>query len=404
MRIQLINHSAPLWANERRVQGLRVLFLTVMPSPYTQDVFAAMERDGRIRPRVYYMEMSAPDTRWGNVSLAEYEQVLPGFWLPFLGGRVHFNRGAIQAIADDRPDVVVVAGYMTATTQLVMRWLRKNRVPWIFWGEVPGMRQRGRVASALRRMAQRPVARWPNGIAAIGSRAAAAYRQISRNDCPVANIPYCCDMQPFFDIRRDHRAERGRVRFLYCGQLIRRKGVDLLIDAFCKSARLFPRIDLTLVGDGPLRAELENRIPADIRPRVHFAGFHPVAKLPPFFAEADVFVLPSRHDGWGVVVNQAVAAGLPVICSDAVGAADLVADGVNGCIVSAGDGESLRRTIAAVSSESARNQQFGVNSRQRAIEWTPQSAVNRWHDLCQRSLQSAEATWNMVSESNEFRL
>jgi hypothetical protein len=178
-------------------EPLNVSFLTVMPSPYTLDLFAAMHQDGHIRPRVYYMEMAAPDTHWGNVPLAEYESILPGFWLPFLGARVHFNRGAIQAIAADRPDVVVVAGYMTATTQLVMRWLRKRRIPWIFWGEMPGMKQRRGLAAALRRVAQRPVARWADGIAAIGSRAAVAYSHLARNGCPVANIPYCCDMKPF---------------------------------------------------------------------------------------------------------------------------------------------------------------------------------------------------------------
>lgn len=392
MRIQLFNYSAPLWANERRAQALRVLFLTVMPSPYTQDLFAAMEHDGRIRPRVYYMEMTAPDTHWGNVPLAEYESVLPGFWLPVLGGRVHCNSGAVRAIAADRPDVVVVGGYMTLTTQLVMRWLRRKRIPWVFWGEIPGMRERRGIAAGLRWLAQWPVAKWPDGIVAIGSRAAAAYRQISRNHCPVANIPYCCEMQPFFDIRRDHRAERGSVRFLYCGQLIRRKGVDLLIDAFCESARLVSRIDLTLVGDGPLREELENRIPLGIRPRVHFAGFHPVAKLPPFFAEADVFVLPSRHDGWGVVVNQAVAAGLPVICSDAVGAAaDLAIENENGHLFPAGDVARLKDAMVSFAREPSRIGRFGQRSREIAAEWTPKQTVNRWYEFLSSVVANTEA-------------
>jgi glycosyltransferase involved in cell wall biosynthesis len=382
VEITLTAAAAGPQCDARKGCQLNISFLTVMPSPYTQDLFAAMRQDGRIRPRVYYMEMAAPDTHWGNVSLSEYERVLPGFWLPFLGGRVHFNRGTVRAIAADRPDLVVVSGYMTFTVQIVMRWLHMKRIPWVFWGEVPGMRRRRGVAAALRSLAQRPVARWSSGIAAIGSRAAMAYRQMTRDTCPVANIPYCCDMQPFFDISRQRRDAAAGVRFLYCGQLIHRKGVDLLIAAFCYAASLFPRIELVLVGDGPLRKELEEQIPDDIRPRVRFAGFQPVAELPRFFAEADVFVLPSRHDGWGVVVNQAAAAGMPIIASEAVGAAaDLVIENENGHLVHADNVESLGNALASVAAHPEKIQAFGQRSREIATNWTPEKSVDRWYEF-----------------------
>jgi glycosyltransferase involved in cell wall biosynthesis len=189
-------------------------------------------------------------------------------------------------------------------------------------------------------------------------------------------------MNPFLDISFETREQRDGVRFLYCGQLIHRKGVDLLIDAFCESARVFPRIELTLVGDGPLRADLKQRIPADIRSRVDFAGFHPVAELPRFFAEADVFVLPSRHDGWGVVVNQAVAAGLPVICSDAVGAgADLVGGDENGYLFPAGDVGGLKAAISSFAAEPEKIRLFGQSSREKALDWLPEQIVGRWWEL-----------------------
>ena len=228
---------------------------------------------------------------------------------------MHVNRGLIRALTAAVPDLVVVAGYAGLTNQVAMRWLHWRRIPWVFWGEVPGMKPRGGLGAVLRWLAQRPAARWSDGFAAIGSRAVEAYRRMSRGRCPVANIPYGCDTAPFLAIRRDAHHCKDRLRFLYCGQLIRRKGVDLLLAAFCKAAAVFPKIELVLVGEGPIGTELQSQIPPPIRPRVRFAGFQPVAELPRFFAAADVFVLPSRHDGWGVVVNQAVAAGLPLICS-----------------------------------------------------------------------------------------
>ena len=373
---------------ESATRPLKVAFLTVMPSPYTQDLFHAMQSDGRIRPRVFYMEMTAPDTRWGKVPLPDYATVLSGFWVPFLGGRVHLNPRAVRAIAAERPDVVVVGGYMTLTTQMVMLWLRKKRLPWIFWGELPGMRHRRGLGAALRWLAQRPAVQSPDAIAAIGTRAVAAYGRMAREGCRIANIPYCCDVKPFLDICRNEGILTNRTRFLFCGQLIHRKGVDLLVDEFCRAAREVVSIELTLIGDGPLRRELEQRIPDALRHCVHFAGFQPVAELPRFFGNADVFILPSRHDGWGVVVNQAIAAGLPVICSDSVGAADLVVENANGHVIPTANSKALYDAIVSFAKNPSLGRQFGARSREYAREWTPEQAVDRWYRLCDEVLSA----------------
>jgi glycosyltransferase involved in cell wall biosynthesis len=377
--------------NENAQQpSVRVAFLTVMPTPYSQDLFESMQRDGRISPQVFYLEMAAPDTYWGEVPLPDFATVLPGLWVPCLGGRLHLNSGAIRAIAASDPDVVVVAGYAGLTNQAVMRWLHWRRIPWVFWGEVPGMRRHRGIGAAFRWLAQRPAARWADGFVAIGSRAVEAYERLSRGRCPIANIPYCCDMAAFFAICREGDRCEARLRFLYCGQLIYRKGVDLLLDAFCRAAVAFPKIELMLVGEGPLGADLRAKIPPSIHPRIHFAGFQPAAKLPKFFAEADVFVLPSRHDGWGVVVNQAIAAGMPVICSDAVGAAaDLVVENVNGHLFAAGNGAALAEAISTFARHPEKIHSFGQRSRQFAGEWTPERCVHNWyHFLSERILKS----------------
>jgi glycosyltransferase involved in cell wall biosynthesis len=371
---------------------LQVSFLTVMPTPYTQDLFRAMERDGRIRPRVFYLEMAAPDTYWGKVPLPDFATVVPGFWVPCFGGRLHLNRGIIAAIAAEKLDLVVVSGYVGLTNQMAIHWLHRRRIPWVFHGEMPGMRRRLAIGSLLRWLAQRPAMRWADGIAAIGSRAVEAYQRMSGGRCPVANIPYCCDTTPFLAIGGREGRGKNRVRFLYCGQLIHRKGVDLLVEAFCRAAGVFPNVELVLVGEGPLGPELRARIPQAIQPRVQFAGFRPVAELPRFFAEADVFVLPSRHDGWGVVVNQAIAAGMPVICSDAVGAAaDLVVENENGHLFPAGDGERLTEVMASFVGQADKIDRFGRRSRKRTEDWTPRRSVDRWYSFLSQVASAHQA-------------
>src|SRR5262249_19643441 len=160
--------------------------------------------------------------------------------------------------------------------------------------------------------------------------------------------PYCCNLDSFLAIDRRQRSATASsaISILYCGQLIERKGVDVLAEAFSRVASIHQHVSLTLVGTGPLDSNLKKQLHQTIGNRIQLAGFQPVANLPRYFSNADIFVLPSRHDGWGVVVNQAIASGLPVIVSEAVGAsADLVRPNVNGIIVPAGDIDRLTTAI-----------------------------------------------------------
>ena len=93
----------------------------------------------------------------------------------------------------------------------------------------------------------------------------------------------------------------------------------------------------------------------------------------------DVFVLPSRHDGWGVVVNQALGAGLPLLCSDAVGAAhDLIESEVNGLIFPAGNAAALLACLRRLATSPETVFRWGQASRRKAAEWTPAAGAEKW--------------------------
>ena len=77
---------------------INVAFLAIMPSPYMRDLFEVMAADPQFDLRVYYLEMTAPDTHWGDVPLPRYAEILPGKWMWFMGGRIHFNPGAARRI------------------------------------------------------------------------------------------------------------------------------------------------------------------------------------------------------------------------------------------------------------------------------------------------------------------
>lgn len=358
---------------------MRICVLTVMPSPYMEDFFGAMQADPEFDLRVLYQELAAPDTHWNCSSLPGYAQLLPGRWIPFLGGRLHWNPSVVREMDRSEADLYIVQGYAGFTPQKAMRWLNRTGRPWVFWGEVPGMTRRGRLAAKLRERAMQPL-RQARGIAAIGSRAVDAYRDYTGGRIPVANIPYFCETAPFQAVAEPPR-RGGEVTILYCGQLIERKGVRDLLEAYRRSRGRCTGLRLILVGTGPLKESLVAGLSQDERANVEFAGFQPIDRLPEQFARADVFVLPSHHDGWGVVMNQALAAGLPLVGSDRVGATDLIQRGWNGEFFKAGDVDGLAEILTQLATDETRRMEYAGHSATLAAEWTPAAGIERWKDL-----------------------
>lgn len=135
---------------------------------------------------------------------------------------------------------------------------------------------------------------------------------------------------------------------LYVGRLSDEKNPQLLLEAFGKIAGKNKK--LLFVGEGPLKKELQARAKnMGLEERVCFAGFQPRELVLNFYAAADIFVLPSKRETWGIVVNEAMCFGLPVITSDQVGAfPDLVKEGVSGFVFPSGDSGRLAELIEKV--------------------------------------------------------
>jgi len=137
---------------------------------------------------------------------------------------------------------------------------------------------------------------------------------------------------------------RGHLQILCVGQLIARKRIDLLLRAF--SALDVPTARLRVIGQGPQARALQRLARRlGVADRVDFSPGLPNAETVAAMAEADVLVLPSRFDGWGAVVNEALMVGTPVICSDRCGASDLIDEGRNGYVFEAGNADDLQERL-----------------------------------------------------------
>jgi len=137
-----------------------------------------------------------------------------------------------------------------------------------------------------------------------------------------------------------------RTEVIFVGQLIPRKGVDLLLEAMRPLFDYYTDLRFSVIGAGSEARALQD-IARNLRvaDRVNFEGTVSSDMIQSRIASADVLVLPSRWDGWGMVVNEALSAGVPVIVSDGCGAADLIQHGVNGFVFRSDDVVGLRQCL-----------------------------------------------------------
>ena len=332
--------------------------LTDCPSPYQVELFNEIEAQGQCSLEVAYLRGHDPERQWTSPEIRHESTELSN------GGMSRVRESARRA------DLVVFNYYLHANAERLIVERARQGGPWCFWGERPGFHQPVWVGRLVRKwkLAKLHASRVP--IWGIGEFAVDGYREEFGTKRDYFNLPYFSDLKRFETTAREERRERV---FLFSGSLIARKGVDLLAPAFVRLAREVPGVRLRIVGDGELRQSLMQRL-APVRERVEFVGFVDWRQLPGEYAAADVLCVPSRYDGWGLVVPEGLASGLPVIATDRMGAAlEFVRTGRNGWLIPAGDEEALLSAMreAAVS-------ELPKGSRESVSEHTLENGAERF--------------------------
>ncbi len=237
------------------------------------------------------------------------------------------------------------------------------------------------------------------GIAAvlpIGTANQAYWTRYFGDGVPQFRMPYAVDNQYFArlaqgsqtrqaELRSELRIPPGRPVILFASKLQERKHADHLLKAYRLFLDSLPphpthppaeRPFLVIVGDGAERPRLEGMTRELRLENVRFAGFRNQSEIPAFFALASVFVLPSQHEPWGLIVNEAMAAGCPVIVSTDVGCHyDLINDGVEGWVFPVGDVEALSAVLRRCFASPQTAELMGRNAQRRVHSWSYEEDV-----------------------------
>jgi glycosyltransferase involved in cell wall biosynthesis len=256
---------------------------------------------------------------------------------------------------------------------------RSRGIPFVLWTSLWAHPRTP--AHALSWLPTRHLYRHADAVVTYG-RHVSAYVERHRSKGNVFEAPQAVSAEQFG--APQERKETEGFTLLFVGRLEREKGVEVLLDAWRK-AGLDSSATLELAGDGPLRPH---------GPGVRALGPVPRADLPPLYAAADALVLPSIRtatflEPWGLVVNEAMHQGTPVIASDAVGAAagGLVEDGRNGLVAPAGDAQALATRIRTLAVNPALRERLGAAAREDVKRFSEEA----WVEGMQRALHAVGA-------------
>jgi glycosyltransferase involved in cell wall biosynthesis len=219
----------------------------------------------------------------------------------------------------------------------------------------------------------------------IGTLNAEYWQHYFGNDIPQFPMPYAVDNAYFAQRARAAQATRialqaelaldpARPVILFASKLQSRKHCDHLIEActrLLRASRTGPQPYLVIVGDGEERPALERQAAATGLDGIRFYGFRNQSEMPRFFDLATVFVLPSRHEPWGLIVNEAMSAARPAIVSSDVGCApDLIEDSVNGWIYPVGDIDALAGALRRILDTPGAAAEMGQRAFERIQTWS----------------------------------
>ena len=282
-------------------------------------------------------------------------------------------------------DVLWVHGYATVNALHGMLAAKALGIPVLLRAESwLKDRPRGGTKLAVKQLFFEALKGLVDGVMPIGTLNAAYWRHYLGEDFPASTMPYAVDNDYFQ--KQSQQARMGREELLaelnldparpvvlFASKLQSRKRCADLLDAYRNLSPgngIEPNPYLVIVGDGEERAALVRHAAESGLSGVRFCGFRNQSELPRFFDIASVFVLPSRHEPWGLIVNEVMNAGRAVIVSDEVGCQpDLITDGVEGCIFPAGDVAALTGALRRVLATPETAARMGRRGLERIQTW-----------------------------------
>ena len=327
---------------------MRILILTNIPSPYRVAFFNELGKDCSLTVAFEGNYATDRNKNWQAENTKNFIASPLNGWR---FGSDKFLSFKIIGLLKKHWDAIIVCGYSTPTTMLAIEYMRLKKIP--FCLEVDGgfARVEGKIKFLIKKHFITAASVYFSSGKATGKFLTYYGADISKiYEYPFTSLEQknILTVLPSSEqkqiLRKELKITESKV-ILSVGQFIHRKGYDILL----KAAAALPKdLGFYIVGDEPTAEYLQLQKDLNLT-NIHFIGFQNKESLIKWYKASDIFVLPTREDIWGLVINEAMAQGLPIITTDkCIAGLELVREGENGYIVPAEDIQSLVGAITKI--------------------------------------------------------
>ena len=370
-------------------QPFRLAVLNSHPIQYFAPLFAYLDRDPSLEITALYCSdfslRGGVDPGFKQVVKWDID-LLSGYRSVFLGEKAKTRTpggfwslicpSIWREVRSGPYDGICLHGYGYAAFVMAFFAAKSRGLPLFMRSETHLGLKRSAWRQSIRDAVLSRVYRYVDGFFAIGSANKDYYLALGVPADKIFDVPYTVDNDRFIGAAKLTQVERLEVRrryglptkqpvVLYASKFMQRKHPDDVIRAVAKLRTQGLHATLFMVGTGEMEASLRALAIELGLNDIVFGGFVNQAELPNVYAASDIFVLPAESEPWGLIVNEVMCAGIPVVVADEVGCVrDLVQDGVNGLHTRAGDVDSLTQALQKLLS----NEQLRVKMGQRSLE------------------------------------
>jgi glycosyltransferase involved in cell wall biosynthesis len=371
----------------------KLSFYTNMPTPYQVDFFDALKDFFELH--VIYFTIRESDRQWNLSVSGDYKiTVLKNSRIAKLVQKkvssFHYSYELARIIRNDNSNYVIVNGTYWSPNVLQAISINHAMKKWVAYWSEPVFPVRSKITFRVKQLLLKTVLKKTDCILAIGTNAEVAFRSYGYNE-PIYQLPYNINTELFkkSNLEQDklNRLEekykpKGEYLFLSSGSLIHRKGMDVLIKAFNNLEKEL-NIKLLILGDGVEKENLLKLSHGDHR--IVFIGFQEKELIPYWFNLADAFVFASRYDGWGLVINEALAAEKPVIASNAAGAVTDRLNADTALICEPGNVPAFAEAMRRLATDHQFNKDLVNRTRNISIQLSSAYNARKVYDICTNS-------------------
>jgi len=371
---------------------MKLAIVTNIIAPYKVPFFSRLSKFPGIELTVYSGAKTHQHRKWVIKDKYDFKnKILKGIVVNIANKHndpicLHIQPSIFYELYKDKADIVICVGYMPLTPIISFLFCKIFKKPFILWSGTTMQSEQSK-KNLFNRFVKKIIIKKSNAYLAYGSYAKDFLIKYGAKDKNIFICHNAVDNEFFFKCCKRYKKKIGQIKkqlevgnnkiILYIGQLIKRKGIFDLLKAFKLVKKEIQNVSLLIIGSGPIEIKLKQYCRENELANVLFMGFKQKDELIKHYAIADIFVLPSSNEVWGLVINEAMACGLPIITTNQVGASgDIVKNGVNGYIIEPKDSEMLSKKMLEILKNDNLKEQMGQRSRQIIEDWGIKQGLN----------------------------